>query len=862
MLPVSLKLRNFLSYREEAPVLRLDDVHLACLCGANGHGKTALLDAITWALWGEARGSRHEQLIHQGQQEMSVELEFDSGGQRYLVVRRYSRARRSAQSALELSVATGDDTYRPITGDTIKETERELERLINMDYKTFVNSAFLLQGRADLFTMSTASARKEVLSTVLGLGLYDRLEERAKLHARELGARLETNDHELRRLEVEAARRDELTLLLAEADSALSSAGEAVAGRQARLDLLRSQVGHLERRRAESEELEAQMARVESRRGEAAQEAAELERRLSGWREAMGRADEITVGFAALGAAQAHSQTLGAASQRAHALERELFPLEQEITAARTSLKAEVAAQEKRLEADLTPRAGSLESLETELARVGSALAALDPKEAEVAGLVEQERTAELDARRLEDENARLTERGKETASKLALLDHGHEEGVACPICGSALAADGLERLTQNCHAEIEEQRQRFKAQAEQAKAADAEAARLHAQASERRQALDGERRRLDGQRAQLSVQRDDASRARDELAEATARLAQTKESLEHERFATGAQARAAELRAQVAEAGFDGAALADAERQVMELTHWEAEHQHLAEAEARLPEDEAALARATGRVTEATEELGRAEARRSEVARELTELPGYLARQTDVQQQLDAATQHRDGLQSHRGSLAHQLEQVTAAEAERKEHVRERDALVREVSVYEELARAFGKGGVQALLIEAAIPRLEDEANDLLRRMTDGRMSLKLETQRARRIGANAGVESVETLDIIIADELGTRSYEMFSGGERFRIDFALRIALSKLLAWRAGAPLPTLFIDEGFGTQDMEGRDRILEVIKAIEDKFERILVITHMEEVKEAFPVRIEVTRTAAGSTFSMS
>ena len=117
-------------------------------------------------------------------------------------------------------------------------------------------------------------------------------------------------------------------------------------------------------------------------------------------------------------------------------------------------------------------------------------------------------------------------------------------------------------------------------------------------------------------------------------------------------------------------------------------------------------------------------------------------------------------------------------------------------------------------------------------------------------------------GSESVETLDIFISDEVGERNYDMFSGGERFRVDFALRIALSKLLAWRAGAPLPTLFIDEGFGTQDAEGRDRILDVIKAIEDRFERILVITHLDEVKEAFPVRIEVTRSNAGSTFSLS
>ena len=216
-----------------------------------------------------------------------------------------------------------------------------------------------------------------------------------------------------------------------------------------------------------------------------------------------------------------------------------------------------------------------------------------------------------------------------------------------------------------------------------------------------------------------------------------------------------------------------------------------------------------------------------------------------------------------RDQLQERRGSLAHQLEQIGLAEVLLEQEEQSREAMLEESSAYGELALAFGKGGVQALLIEAAIPRLEDEANDLLKQMTDGRMSLKLETQRARRAGRGAdGSESVETLDIIVSDELGTRNYEMYSGGERFRVDFALRIALSKLLAWRAGAPLPTLFIDEGFGTQDSEGRDRVLDVIRSIEDRFQRILVITHLDEVKEAFPVRIEVSRSNAGSTFSLS
>ena len=92
-----------------------------------------------------------------------------------------------------------------------------------------------------------------------------------------------------------------------------------------------------------------------------------------------------------------------------------------------------------------------------------------------------------------------------------------------------------------------------------------------------------------------------------------------------------------------------------------------------------------------------------------------------------------------------------------------------------------------------------------------------------------------------------------------MFSGGEAFRVNLAMRIALSKVLAQRTGAPLPTLFIDEGFGTQDSIGRERILDVISAIGNDFEKVLVITHLDDLKEAFPVSIEVLKDVNGSTF---
>jgi exonuclease SbcC len=191
-------------------------------------------------------------------------------------------------------------------------------------------------------------------------------------------------------------------------------------------------------------------------------------------------------------------------------------------------------------------------------------------------------------------------------------------------------------------------------------------------------------------------------------------------------------------------------------------------------------------------------------------------------------------------------------LDALDAQETRKAELEERRDNSRHQEAIYNELKRAFGKNGIPAMVIETAIPELETTANRLLSRMTDGRMHLSLNTQREKITGGIA-----ETLDIEIADELGTRSYEMYSGGEAFRINFAIRVALSQMLARRAGAHLRTLFIDEGFGTQDEDGRSKLVEAINTIQEEFSLILVITHIDELRDSFPVHIVVEKTSSGS-----
>src|SRR5215216_4290780 len=185
MIPVRLNMRNFMCYTDVHQPLEFDGIQIACLTGPNGHGKSALLDAITWALWGRSRARTADELVHQapGCNEMEVEFEFRLGDEQYRVIRKRNRRGRG-QSVLELGVRD-NGAYRPLTGNSLPDTERQIEQLSRMSYDTFTNSSFVLQGKADSFTTKTPTERKQILTEILDLSYYDRLEERARRLAAE-----------------------------------------------------------------------------------------------------------------------------------------------------------------------------------------------------------------------------------------------------------------------------------------------------------------------------------------------------------------------------------------------------------------------------------------------------------------------------------------------------------------------------------------------------------------------------------------------------------------------------------------------------------------------------------------------------
>ncbi|GAJ15371.1 unnamed protein product, partial [marine sediment metagenome] len=211
---VKLALKNFLSYGEDVPPLDFTQFHIACLSGNNGQGKSALLDALTWAVWGEGRKASQEKkadnsLLRIGQKDMQVEFVFDLEGDRYRIIRTFSLTKKGSRSGLEFQVFSEEDNdYISLTCPSLRKTQERITKTLRIDYKTFINSAFILQGRIDEFSRKSARERKEILSEILGLSRYDELANLAKSHLKEINNIIMTKESRLEYIYQEMANLD------------------------------------------------------------------------------------------------------------------------------------------------------------------------------------------------------------------------------------------------------------------------------------------------------------------------------------------------------------------------------------------------------------------------------------------------------------------------------------------------------------------------------------------------------------------------------------------------------------------------------------------------------------------------------
>ena len=846
MIPVTLRLRNFLCYGEDVEPLDFTGLHLACLSGENGHGKSALLDAITWALWGKARAGTDE-LIRIGATEMEVDFAFVLEGQRYRVVRKRDRRSRG-QSTLELQ-AEIDGVAHPMTEPNLRATQARIIELLHLDYDTFINSAFLLQGRADEFTTRTPMDRKQILADILGLSIYDEYETRAKEQARLQDAEVRALTAQIEQWDRELDQRPTYEKELVLAEERAGVAAERVHLLDSQAQALRRELQDLQGKSAQIADLQSRIARLQNDWTRLDKQLVARQAQVADCETVLRDRDRIECGHAALLDARRRQEQLDLQlqstlqlSQRKAELERALESERQKCLLEQRRL-ADRAAELERKAGDGARHAGELRSLDESLRHLLETQGHREAAREQLAQIGEQ--TATFRARQ-----EQLTSNATVLDEKRALLSTSTTE-ARCPLCGVGLSEHDQHRLLSDMEQQRAELRRAGQILHEELAVLSARAQALRADMASADKQL-ANLPALQSRRAKLEASLEEAQGAETALAALKPQLNEAATRLERADFGHEVRARLTEAEQEWLRVGYDATAHQANRDELARLASFESDKARLVAAEANLR-----------REREHAAELAQLSERTRE---DLTAAQGQAVALGDCLQHYDACRDELSGAERELrqaqeeatragrvlGAARQKLDACRVIEAARQTKVAARTAALSEKMLFEELRVAFGKRGLQAMIIENVLPEIEDEANAILFRMTDGPMRIKLDTQRETR-----DQNVVETLDISVSDEWGTRAYELFSGGEAFRINFALRVALSKLLSRRAGASLQTLVIDEGFGTQDAQGRERLIEAINSIQNDFEKVLVITHIEELKEAFPTHIEVFRTPAGS-----
>jgi len=795
MRPVRLELEGFTAFREPT-VVDFAGAELFALVGPTGAGKSSIVDAVCFALYGSVpRLDRRtvDPVISSGRVQARVRLDFTVGTTPYTAVRVVRRLPRGGASTKEARLEAGPAGVGAgggtdlLAGDADAVTAA-VTGLLGLGFEQFTKCVVLPQGDFARFLHDKPRDRQDLLVRLLELGVYDRMRERAGQ----------------RRVLAEAAR-DGAARQLAGLSDATPDAVAMADERVRRLAALRDR---LEAAHPRVEALLAQEREARSAAGAAAQAVALLE------------------GVAVPAGLDALSARVDAARADAAGAEAAVAAAELRVDDARGARSA-------------LPDRSPLE----EAHRLAAELEQARGRRAKGRPILDATRRAEADGA------ARLAEAADRALTAAAALDGARREhaahavaahlvaGEPCPVCTQPVARlpDRAPPAALTAAEEAVANATVARTTAERAQP-DLVAARARAEetmrgvevvVAEREAALAGAPAAADV--AALLGRITAAERAVEEAETAarTARAAARDAAGAVTALRTSSDAARREVAAardRVAAYGPPAVEGADLAADWRVLVTW-------------------ARGEATARRVTATDGEARAAALRREAAAQEAELvAACTAEQVAVEDRRprDACADALAEQSARHRRLAEDLERAAALR-------QEADGEGERAAVAQTLGRHLGAAGFERWLLDEALHALVDGASHTLRELSGGQYSLDVDPQRAFAV-----------IDHREADD--RRSARTLSGGETFLASLALALSLAdRLVDMSVGsAPrLESVFLDEGFGTLDPGTLDTVAAALEELGARGRTVGVVTHVRDLAERMPVRFEVRKTAAGA-----
>lgn len=1002
MIPLHITLKNFLSYQEAT--LDFRGFHTACICGANGAGKSSLLEAITWALWGESRAATEEDVMHTGADFVRVDFQFICNEQIYRVIRTRQKGK---NSSLDLQIQN-EGKFRSLSGKGIRETQEQIVTCLKLDYDTFINSAYLRQGRADEFMQRRPNERKQILADLLKLDQYEKLAEQAKDLSKQFKGQAEQLENSLLPIEQQLKQKETISEQLLDIESEIQQLQHLQKQEQENLQQLQA-------RENQRQVWEQQLTWKQNQEQNITQdcerlfkEKFDLKNQLVEQETILQKSSEILAQYQHYLNLDQQEKKLLEKFQIFQDLQQQKLNLEQQLVHQQNELKLQIQKKQSKLEllqqqeqdnlqilsqepeikkalerlrqvrnkindleklhSKVSPLLQRRQTIDTEIERKKAQLNAkleqlalsqvqleedlakfpqirqkaitidakiqeLDKKKNYIKRVVEKRTDKKEVQQRLQEQQRLYEKQIKDLIDKLETLSIPNAN---CPLCEQKLDHHHLNQViqkTQNQHQNLQDTIWELK---EQLSHCLRDLQNLQLEEDTLQQELEPYQK-LQQDFTHLELQLEARNETSNKLKKVIAEIEQIDLDLLNKNYAQDLQVDLQLINQEIANLKYDEQTHAllkgeeknwkwaeikqtriddaqrrqmaintekpqivkqieDLQRAIQQLQQTSEIKLKIQEAEERIKKidyDRSQHLNISNALRQAQNSQGRyhelkqAERKQPELEKKYQNLEKILQQrqfeQTTIRQELGQLRQqvsqikdYREELQllnqsiqnrrrrldellgqkGHLEAASLQLEALKTQQIETKKQLKE---INKKYRVHDELAKAFGKNGIQTIMIENVLPQLEAQTNHILARLTGNQLHVQFLTQKA---GKKKTAKLIDTLEINIADTQGKRPYETYSGGEAFRINFSIRLALAKLLAQRAGTALQLLIIDEGFGTQDSEGCDRLIAAINAIANDFSCILTVTHMPQFKEAFQNRIEVYKTNQGSKLNLS
>ena len=858
MIPLNLQIRNFLSYGALQKI-DFEPYNLICLSGRNGHGKSALLDAITWAVWGQARkvsntSKADEGLLRLGQSQMFVAMDF-----------------------------------KALTDKTIRATQEKIEQVIGLTFDSFINSAFLKQGQSNEFSKKSPKERKEILATILGLSKYEAMRKLAAEKSKDgLGSKQHLVNLQ-QHLQIEIKNKDLVCSQLTEIESKINIFNSLENNIKTNFLILSQEKKSLE---VEKDKIKIAKFKLYQINSTTIIDSSHLNNIFTIWRKS-----NIKLKSGNRFNAQKERESLEIeanllknSGQEKIALQENYFKQKElaqnllQTLNQHKSLELEALRIElKSIEFELSGQSNKSKELETtfnkksfELLEQNKKFSELKKQLENLSGLEKSLSYEETVFEKRKNFYQKYVVVGNKISTEYKNCDQkinlvGNTDNPCCPLCKQDLRLDrkssltaqfskekslynhqinriskllkNLKEIILNQHANIE----KIKKEIEKLKASKA----LFEQTEVNINKLNSELAELSNI---IKDNQNNITNLKHNFDQKNLKLADLNVSsnLENNSEYKTILENLRNLEQQIK--------LADLKIIKYQKILENLENIKSLQNSSNNIEQEILLQQNRKReIQELIKKLKKLKQEKKSLESELSTEENIIISENKIIEQenllnlnLTNLFKEKETLLHQKGALEQQQKNILKLEAEHQANEQKLKDIVANIEQYQALSIALSKDGIQALLIEDAIPEIEQEANNLLSKLTDNQAQLFIESLRDLKSGGTK-----ETLDIKISDPSGIRPYELFSGGEAFRIDFALRIAISKLLARRAGTALETLIIDEGFGSQDEEGLSNIMDTIHKIQEDFAKVIIVSHLPSMKDQFPVHFIIQKGPDGS-----